>query len=153
MGDEWIWGSQLQVSDPFLVSYLLWGRNIWTCGYSPLSPEAYRIGEDYTLICMACNKLQEVMDRIIANNDECRDSLNNPKPMRMEPSWFRSGLRGMSKGFPPDLQEDSGWLALLIDFGYVCKCDKFYKSWCIYLWHATPRLPFPHTSQSSSIAQ
>jgi len=63
---------------------------------------------------MACNDSQEVMDRIMADkayHEECRDCLNNPKTMMLEPAWFRVGLRGMPKGFIPDsLQEDGGQL-------------------------------------------
>jgi len=54
---------------------------------------------------MACNDSQEVMDRIMADkayHEECRDCLNNPKTMMLEPAWFRVGLRGMPKGFIPD---------------------------------------------------
>jgi hypothetical protein len=53
---------------------------------------------------MACNSSHEVMDSIMANkayHDECRDCLNNPKPMRMKPAWFRVGLSGMPKDFIP----------------------------------------------------
>ena len=84
--------------------------------YSPITPKAKSIGEDYsyTLIFMACNDSQEVMDRIMADkayHEECRDCLNNPKTMMLEPAWFRVGLRGMPKGFIPDsLQEDGGQL-------------------------------------------
>ena len=70
--------------------------------YSPVTPEARRIGEDYTLILMACNDLSEVMDRVMADKDyheECRDCLNNPKTMRQEPAWFRVGLKTIPKEF------------------------------------------------------
>jgi predicted RNA-binding protein with PUA-like domain len=70
---------------------------------------ARRIGEDYTLILMACNDSSEEMDRIIADkayHEECRDCLNNPKTMRQEPAWFRVGLKSIPKDFIiPELQE------------------------------------------------
>jgi len=51
---------------------------------------------------MACNDSDDVMDSIMANkayHEECRDCLNNPKAMKLEPAWFRVGLRGMPKAF------------------------------------------------------
>ena len=60
------------------------------------------IGEDYTLILMACNDSSEVIDRVMADkayHEECRDCLNNPKTMSQEPAWFRVGLRTIPKEF------------------------------------------------------
>jgi hypothetical protein len=51
---------------------------------------------------MACNDSYDVMDSIMANkayHEECRDCLNNPKAMKLEPAWFRVGLKGMPKAF------------------------------------------------------
>jgi hypothetical protein len=56
------------------------------------------------------------MDRIMADkayHDECRDFLNSLKTMRLEPAWFRVGLRDMPDGFIPDLQDDGGQVSVV----------------------------------------
>lgn len=59
------------------------------------------------MIMMACNESDEVMDDIMANksyHQKCRDALNNPKTMNLEPAWFRSGLWTMPTGWMPDTE-------------------------------------------------
>jgi hypothetical protein len=74
------------------------------------------MGENHTLIIIACNDSDELMDRIMADkayHDECREFLNSLKTMRLEPAWFRIGLRGMPDGFIPDLQDDAGQVSVV----------------------------------------
>ena len=54
------------------------------------------------MMYMACNDSHEIMDDIMANkkyHDACRESLDNPETLKLDPAWFRVGLADMPKGF------------------------------------------------------
>ena len=69
---------------------------------SPDIPCVKPIGAKYVVIFMACNDSDAIIKSVMENKKyhaECRVCLGNSKTMKLEPAWFRVGIKDLPKGF------------------------------------------------------
>lgn len=76
--------------------------------HSPNVPSAFSVGKDHVLIYMTSNGSVKEITRIMEDkgyHDKCKDCMKKTKSMELPPTWFRSNLKRLPKGFETLQQE------------------------------------------------